>query len=307
MRLDKIDLNLFVIFDAIYRERNVTRVARLLNVSQPAVSNALSRLRDTFDDPLFVRSSDGMLPTPVADSVIDDVRMAMSLLRQSVDLNARFDPATSDRILRVGMNDLAESLILPGLHQRVRAAAPGVALTSYYVARDDAAEELKDGLLDILLDIEIPTSKELHSMPLSEFPYVLAMRHGHPLASAPVCLDTYLEAEHLNVSSRREGLGHVDFALRRKGLSRSIAMRVQSYLVAARIVSETDLLWAVPGVLARQLDLHVVELPLEVASLEWHLYWSRSARDDPANIWLRGLISELVAEEIIGSSQAVPT
>jgi DNA-binding transcriptional LysR family regulator len=298
MRLDKIDLNLFVIFDAIYRERNITRVARLLSVSQPAVSNALARLRDTFDDPLFVRSSEGMIPTPAADSVIDDVRLAMSLLRQSVDLNARFDPANSDRVLRVGMNDLAEALVLPGLHERVSAVAPKVALTSYYVARDDAAEELKDGLLDILLDIAIPASKELRSTPLSEFPYVLAMRHGHPLAGTTPSLDSYLEAQHLHVSSRREGLGHVDIALRKKGLTRSIAMRVQSYLVAARIVRETDLLWAVPGVLARQLDLHVAPLPLEVAALEWHLYWSRSAQDDPSNIWLRGIITELVATEI---------
>ena len=98
MRLDRVDLNLFVVFDALYRERSVTRVATHLNLTQPAVSNALSRLRQTFEDPLFVRSPDGMAPTPVADSVVADVKEALALLSRSVAVNAHFDPVRAEKV-----------------------------------------------------------------------------------------------------------------------------------------------------------------------------------------------------------------
>lgn len=135
VRLDRLDLNLFVVLDAIYRERSVTKVAAQLSLTQPAVSNALGRLRQTFDDPLFVRTPEGMKPTPVADSVINDVRQALTLLGRSVDTLAQFDPKTSDKVFNLGMNDLAESLLLPKLRALLKEQAPGVSITSYYVER----------------------------------------------------------------------------------------------------------------------------------------------------------------------------
>lgn len=290
MRLDRIDLNLFVVFDALYRERNVTRVAARLNLTQPAVSNALARLRQTFDDTLFVRSPEGMTPTPVAENVAADIRKALDLMRNSVGVNASFEPAHSEKVFRLGMNDLAESLLLPGLHQTVRQEAPWIGINSYYVARESATEELKSGKIDLLLDAPVVNTRELHQQALTAFPYVIAVRREHPLAHTRLSLDTYLDAEHLHVSSRRRGRGHVDIALNRLGKQRRIAMRVQNYLVAAKIAQETDLLWTVPRVLAETLPLKVIPTPFEVEPLAWNLYWPRSAQDDPANRWLRGII-----------------
>ena len=296
MRLEKIDLNLFVVFDAIYRERGVTKVAVLLNLTQPAVSNALSRLRQTFDDRLFVRTPEGMVPTPVADSVVRDVREALALLGNSVGVNARFEPATSEKVFRLGMNDLAESLLLPRLHSSIQAAAPNISITSYYVARDAATEDLRAGGIDLLLDTPLVKSKELHQARLGKLPYVLVMRPGHPLANKKLPIDAYLAGEHIHVSSRRKGRGQMDVALHNLGYRRRVTMRVHNYLVAARITAETDLLWTVPKVLADSLPLLTTPLPFTVDPLAWNLYWSKSAENDPANQWMRDILGKVVKD-----------
>lgn len=296
MKFEKVDLNLFVVFDAIYRERNVTRVAQSLQLTQPAVSNALSRLRSTFDDPLFVRTPGGMAPTPVAHSLVGDIREALSLLRQSVEVTARFELQSSEKVFHLGMNDLAESLLLPRLHAVVKLQAPKTAIASYYVSRDAAVGELKAGTTDLLVDAPVVNAKELSHLPLLELPYIVALRPGHPLAGKSFGLDEYLAANHLHVSSRRQGRGQVDIALHGMGLRRRVAMRVQNYLVAARITQQTDLIWTVPSVLVPTLQLESVTLPFSVAPLKWCLYWHRNADNDPANQWMRNVMLQSVTE-----------
>jgi len=293
MRLNKLDLNLFVIFDAIYRERNVTRAASQLSLTQPAVSNALSRLRQSFDDPLFVRTPNGMAPTPVADGAIGDIRKALELMRNTVDVQSRFEPSKSQTVFHLGMNDLAEALLLPSLHESIRFDSQNVSITSYYVAREKAAEELKAGKIDLLLDAPVNNARGLKVQPLRELPYAVAMRSDHPLAKKNISLNDYLAAEHLHVSSRRKGRGQVDVALNRVGKQRQIAVRIQNYLVAAKVAQETDLLWTTPKVLAASLNLHSVSLPFEVDPLVWNLYWSRSTEEDPANRWLRAKLASI--------------
>jgi len=301
VRLDKIDLNLFVIFDAIYRERNVTNVATQLHLTQPAVSNALSRLRQTFDDPLFVRTPQGMMPTPVADSVVRDIRKALGLLGKSVGGNAKFLPEVSEKVFKLGMNDLAEALLLPTLHLRIKEFAPNISITNYYVTRDTATEELKSGTIDVLLDAPAVNAKSLQHMPLATLPYVIAMRPEHPLAQGDFSLDDYLAAEHIHVSSRRKGRGHVDIDLHSLGHKRNIVMRVQHYLVAARIVGNSDLLWTVPEALVKSLPLISRPSPFLIEPLLWKLYWVESAENDPSSLWIRRLLRE-TAEEILPAS-----
>jgi DNA-binding transcriptional LysR family regulator len=298
MRLDKLDLNLFVLFDALYRERSVTRVAAALNLTQPAVSNALSRLRQAVDDPLFQRTPEGMAPTPVAESIVGDVREALALLRRAVGVTAHFDPATSVKTFRLGMNDLAESLLLPRLRGRVSEQAPKVSIASYYIDRDSAADELKAGRSDLLLDAPVFNARGLEQRHLAAFPYVVAMRPGHPLARRRLTERAYLAAEHLHVSSRRRGRGQVDIALRNRGQRRQVMMRVQNYLVAARITQQTDLLWTVPAVLLPLLDLAWRPLPFAVDPLVWHLFWDSNIDADPANRWMRECLQRLVTEVV---------
>lgn len=296
MRMEKVDLNLFVVFDALYQEQSVTRVAANLNLTQPAVSNALSRLRKLFDDPLFVRSPEGMLPTPVADNVVSDIRKALSLLGRSVTVNARFEPIHSEKVFRLGMNDLAESLLLPHLRLAVQKAAPNITIQSYYVDRATATEDLKAGSLDLLLDTPAVNAKEFGHQALGELQYVVAMRQEHPLAQQLLSLPAYLDNDHLHVSSRRKGRGQMDIALHGLGKRRRIKMRVQSYLVASQITKETDLLWTAPKVLADKTDLYLSPLPFKTEPLSWNLYWHKNAELDPASQWIRQIMAEVTRD-----------
>ena len=209
MRLDKVDLNLFVVFDALYRERSVTRVAQRLHLTQPAVSNALNRLRQSFDDPLFVRAPRGMQPTPVADAIISDVQRALGLLQKSVGGGHRFDPGDARRVYRVAMNDLAQLLILPGLNQELARVAAGVSIHAHYQGRESSVELLKAGDLDLLVDVPQLNARELEQVLLGSIPYKLAMSADHPLANSSLDMDAYLAAEHVHVSSRASGRGQV--------------------------------------------------------------------------------------------------
>lgn len=298
MHFDKVDLNLFVIFDAIYREQSVTRVAQQLNLTQPAVSNSLARLRRGFDDQLFIRTPQGMQPTPVADSVIGDVRRALGLLRDSMGVNARFEPSTSEKVFRLGMNDLSQLLVLPGVIDVIKKQAPSAGISCFYLDRQQAVEDLKSGALELLLDVPEVNARDLGHQQLAKLPYVVAMRPGHRLARKKLDLDAYLGEEHVNVSSRRRGRGHTDVALHALGKQRRTVARVQHYTVAAGITAESELLWTVPRVMAARTDLMVKELPFSVEPLELNLYWARNATVDPANLWLRQLVTEQFNEKL---------
>lgn len=303
MRLEKIDLNLFVVFDAIYRERSVTKVAQRLNLTQPAVSNALSRLRQTFDDPLFVRTPAGMAPTLVAESVVVDVRKALSLLGNSVGVTASFDPLLAQKQFRVGMNDLGQALLLAPLRQLFKEQAPNCTLHSYYEDRQAAADDLKSGSLDLLLDSQgMLNSRDMEHKLLAQLPYAAAVGENNSWYGKDMTLEVYLQSEHVHVSSRKKGRGQVDIALHPLGHKRDIKMRVQNYLVAAKVTEQTDLVWTVPEILAKAAAVKTAKLPFAVEPLGWTLFWSKSASKDPANQWLREAVEGVVNKLVVGLS-----
>lgn len=296
MRLNRVDLNLFIVFEAIYREKSISKVALLLNLTQPAVSNALSRLRKTFNDPLFVRSPQGMLPTSTANNIIGDVRKALDLLRESVGTSNDFEPQLTNKTFKLGMNDLTQFLTLPSLMQTIQQKAPNAFLSCYYVDRKKATEDLKSGALDVLIDAASYNVEELHQLSLGKLNYVLALGDHHPLVGQPVSLADYLACEHIHVSSRRDGKGQMDVALQAIGHVRQIKMRVQNYQMAAHVIQQTNLVLTVPQLFAEAKGLTFHKLPFLVAPMPWNLYWHRSATDDPANKWLRAQIHEVISK-----------
>ncbi|MES2260249.1 MAG: LysR family transcriptional regulator [Pseudomonadota bacterium] len=287
MRLNQVDLNLFVIFETIYAKRNLTRAAEVLCISQPAVSNALARMRKTFNDQLFVSTPHGMVPTPVAENIVGRVGEALRLLDASVQESDVFDPASAQKVFRVSMNDLAETLLLPVLGDELQRQAPGIRIESYFSSRREFGRELAAGRLDLAIDAPLVSDAQLLHAPLLSEPYVCMLRKGHPLAGQELTLERYLALGHIHVSSRREGLGHVDTALNLLGLQRQNQMRVQHYLVAPQIARRTDLALTAPLRLVRDDDLLQLPLPFPVPPLDLHLYWHRGADGDHANAWLR--------------------
>ncbi len=287
MRINEVDLNLFLLFDTIYAKRNLTRAAEVLCITQPAVSNALGRLRKAFGDPLFISTPGGMMPTPVADNIAGRVAEALNLLSGSLQEGDLFLPASADKVFRLSMNDSAETLLLPPLGDILQQQAPGIRIASFYSNRADVPRELAAGALDLAIDAPLINDPQLCHTPLMTEPYVCMLRQGHPLADRPLQLDDYLGMEHVHVSSRRQGLGYVDAALARLSLQRNIQMRVQHYLVAPLIIQRTDMALTVPLRLAQGYAATIQPLPFELPALEWHLYWHRSADLDQANSWMR--------------------
>lgn len=295
MNLSKVDLNLFIVFDAIYTEANLTRAGQIVGITQPAVSNALARLRETFNDPLFVRTAQGMVPTPMAQNIIGPVRNALSLLRVSVQESRIFNPQQAAKTYRISMTDLTEAVILPLLFQRLRRLAPTVVIESFLSKRRETTKELAAGRLDFAVDAPLNTDPQVRHVKLMEDRYVCAMRKGHPMAGKDkLTLDDYLGLTHIHISSRRNGLGHVDLALGKMGLQRKIALRSQHYLMASQVLQQTDMVMTVPERFARRHELHWFNLPVnDVPSVETHLYWHESTDQDPANRWMREQMIEL--------------
>jgi DNA-binding transcriptional LysR family regulator len=285
--LKKLDLNLFLVFDTIYTERNLTQAAKSLAITQPAVSNALSRLRRMFNDELFVRTSKGMLPTPIADGIAQNISAALGMLNASVLEREEFSPASAQRTYHFSMTDLAEALILPRLFPYFEQQAPHLALQSYYTKRHELIRHLSRGELDFAIDVPLIEDTQVSHQSLIRDDYVCAMRPDHPLASEPLTLDSYLAMRHIHVSSRRKGLGQVDMSLLKVQGERRIQLRVQHYRVAAEVVSGTDLVLTVPRFLASQYSLSLRPLPFEVPPLDLHLYWHRQSDSDPSHRWLR--------------------
>lgn len=300
MNLNKVDLNLFVVFDAIYTEANLTRAGQIIGITQPAVSNALARLRESFNDPLFVRTAQGMVPTPMAQNIINPVRSALALLRVSVQESRTFNPLQANKTFRISMTDLTEAVVLPPLFQRLRKQAPSVVVESLLSHRRETTSDLAAGRLDFAIDAPLNTDPQVRHVKLMEDRYVCAMRPAHPLAGQPsISLDEYLGLTHIHISTRRNGLGQVDLALGKMGLQRKITLRSQHYLMASNVLQHTDMVMTVPERFARRHALHFVALPLnDLPNVETHLYWHESTEQDPANRWMRELLIELCEQQV---------
>lgn len=294
MRLNKIDLNLFVVFEAVYRTRNLTRAAEMLFITQPAVSNALARMRKTFGDQLFVSTSSGMVPTPVSENIIGRVRAALQLLDASTNAGELFDPASSERTFRLSMNDLTEALLLPALEEVLQRLAPGIRIESYFTTRKDVPEALASGAVNLAIDAPLIDDPYLEQEPVGRDRYACMLRRDHQFSKKKLTIDDYLRLGHIHVSSRRQGPGLVDAELNRLGVRRSIQTRVQHYLVAPLIAMRTDLVLTAPLALLQRYDARIMALPFDLPNLESHCYWHRSVTEDPAHRWLRQQIGFLM-------------
>ena len=304
MHLSQVDLNLFVVLEAIYREGNLTRAGRQLKLTQPAMSHALKRLRELLKDPLFIREGANMVPTPFSRNMINEVRQALQILEVSLYEDRNFDPAHTRRDFQIGFWELMESTILPPLAKVMTKAAPEISITTSRVKRREIEMELSSGSMDLALDIPITMSDSIKHLPLFSDRVVVMAREGHPVMAHELDLDTYLRQDHVLVSSRRLGPSLVDAELNRKGRKRRIVLRCQHYFAACRVVSETDMLLTIPERYALMLNSgfnnRLYPFPLKsLQQLEIHMYWHESAENDPPNRWLREQIKKVVDDSLL--------
>ena len=291
MHIGRVDLNLYLVLDAIYREGSITRAATVLNLTQPAVSHALARLRDVYEDQLFVRSGNRMVPTPLTRAVIQPVRDALAGLQQTLSAPASFDPATNRKQIVLGMRDIVETVLVPELVPLLERDAPLTQTASVRVARRDMEAELSSGRLDLAFDVLLPVGPAIHHSKLMESRFVVVSCKRHPQLRGGMSLEKYLQLRHVVVSSRRSGPTVEDFELSRLGMHREIGMRCQNFFVAWKTIAHSHMLLTVPESLTRHnvfhSDLRVWPMPVDLPPLGVHMYWHENLQDDPANQWLR--------------------
>lgn len=290
MALNRLDLNLLHVFDTIYREGSLTRAARVLHLTQPAVSHSLSRLREHFDDPLFSRQGNQMVPTPLARRFLESMRPGLTQIQSAVNQFHAFDPASQRKTYSLALRDILESTFLPKLMGRLE-SYPELEIISQRVPRRDMETQLAAGKLDFAVDVLLPVSNQTGHELLRHDRLVVLARKGHPLTSDGLTLDKYLEAKHVLVSSRSEGPGIEDFELSRFGVQRDIRLRCQHYYAACRVAEGTDLLLTMPEnyarIIAERANIDILTTPADLPGIDVHLYWHKAYEREPALIWFR--------------------
>ena len=293
--LRRIDLNLLVALDAMLRERHVTRAARTIGLSQPAMSSALARLRGLFEDELFVRTSAGMQPTPRAEALSEPVRQALSQIERLFDTEHSFVPATSSRRFVVRLSDLLGDLLLPRLLAKITAVAPGVALDVVHLSPLQTCDALERNEIDAAVRMGLEPTATIYQQALMRDRMMCIMRRSHPLAEVKLSLRRFLAARHLKVSMSPTDFRFVDDVLARHDTRRDIALNVPHWLLVPEVVATTDYVAVMPALFATAISseqLAVRELPFASEPFDWCLYWHRRHDDDPANRWLRQCIVE---------------
>jgi DNA-binding transcriptional LysR family regulator len=291
-----LDLNLLRVFDAVLRARSVTDAAAQLALTQPAASNALARLRGAFGDPLFLRTPQGMEPTPFARELAEPVRQALALLESALAHGPGFDPASSSRSFRFYMSDLGQIEFLPPLLERVRRMAPQVRLEAPALEPEHIAAALAAGSLDLAVGFLPALGPPLRRQALFKDPYLCLMRADHPVTT--LTRKKFLEASHVLVSYRG---GHrvVEEALERAGLGPRIVLRVPHFTVVPMVLERTDLILTLPARVARVFEsrgnLKALPPPLPIAAADVAVHWHERFDADAGNRWLREQLLELFA------------
>jgi DNA-binding transcriptional LysR family regulator len=296
MNISTFDLNLLRVLDALLRERNVSRAAERLALSQPAVSNALGRLRDLLDDPLLVRVGRAMQPTPRALELEAPIRAALRQIEASLGEGSRFEPARSRQRFSIALTDYAEMLLMPRLLTRLAEQAPGVRIDVQHLSPRLPAEALEKGEIDLALGrFEALPPRFGHHHWMSETLQLVA-RRDHPLLAQGLDLQVFLKLRHLWVHGGQTR-GMVEQWLGEQGLTREIAYTTPNYLQAAHIAAAGDLVAVLPTRLARYfaglLPLQLFDLPFELGPFQLQLVSLELRRRDAALQWLIERILEI--------------
>jgi DNA-binding transcriptional LysR family regulator len=286
------DLNLLPIVIALYDELSVSRAARQLGMSQPAVSKALRRLRETFDDALFVRGPNGIVPTPRAHAIVRTARPHLQHLQEDLLKGERFDPATSTRPIVLGLSDIAEMAFLPSILDYLRVQAPKCPVVTFTARDSSLADALEKGDVDVAAGyFPALAQRNFRQRRLTKHGFACLMRTGHPLWKSRLTVSAFLAAEHIVV--RREGRSQdiLERFIERRKMRRKIALYTSNVLSVPFIVMETQLVATLPyAVVTRFASITsqvAAALPPFDLTYDLKLHWHRRFDNEPRSIWLR--------------------
>ena len=296
MHIKEIDLNLLRVFDAVHRTRNVSRAAELLDMTQPAASQGLTRLRTLLHDPLFVRATGGVQPTPRANRLAEPIRQALGVIEQALSESAGFEPLQSSRTFRIHMSDIGEGRFLPELMAMLREQAPGVRLETLPLPHADIGDALDSGRIDFAFGF-LPMLKDSQRVQLLKDRYVVLLRKGHPFLKrsqrGAALLQALQQLEFVCVRTHADTLR----ILQMLQLGERVRLTTEHFMVLPAIVRATDLAVVMPRNIAQGFAAEggyaIVEPAFPLRDFAVSLHWSKRFESDPGNRWLREAIAAL--------------
>jgi len=299
MDVRRLDLNLLRIFDRLLAERKVSAAADALGVTQPAVSNALKRLRDLTGDELFTRTSAGMQPTAFAMQIAEPISYSLSVIEATFNATSHFEPSVSDREFRLGLTDIGEAYILPKLLAETASRAPNIRFTTVRTGAENLREAMEVGEVDLAVGLLPSLQGNFFNRRMMRQRYVVCMRSTHPLAHEKWSEDDFLNQDHVVVAASGTGHGAVDSMMARSGVARRIRLTVPHFLAVGPILRQSDVVATLPqtlaGILQEPYGLVSVAHPVQIPPVNINVFWHQRQHRDPAGVWLRTLLFDLFA------------
>ena len=300
MDLRQIDLNLLVIFNQLLRDRRVSLTAEKLGLSQPAVSNALKRLRVLLKDDLFVRTARGMEPTPYAMHLLEPIGYALGTLENALNQRDTFNPSTSERVFTLSLTDIGEIYFMPTLMKTLSRVAPHVRISTLRHNEGHLREDMESGNVDLAVGLLPSLTTGFFQRRLFKQRYVCIFRKGHPTAKNPITLEQYKSLPHVGVTSANTGHGEVDEWMLKKGIQRQMQLQVPHFVAVGHILQSSNLIATVPERFAQRCEgpfqLLTSPLPVKLPDIAINLFWHGKYNRDPANMWLRQLMVDLFTD-----------
>jgi len=300
MNLKDVDLNLLVVFNELHKHGRVSSAAESLGISQPGVSNALSRLRKLLGDELFLRTSRGMVPTPYAESLAQPIADALAALQGTLNARVAFDPARSERAFVIGVNDVGETYFLPRLMRALDQVAPGVTIRTVRTTSIDVRDEMERGRMDLAMGFLPGLKGGFFQRRLFRQPYVCIFRQDHPLARSGVSARQFRAAEHVAIVSEGTGHGVVDEVIARAGIRRRLRLTVPHFMAVGPVLQATDMIAVVPQRFADcacgPFGLAAAPCPVKIPESVINVFWHARNHREAANQWLRQVVVDVFAD-----------
>ena len=298
-----LDLNLLYVLVALDEQRSVSAAAQKLHRSQPGISVALGKLREFFDDPLFVRSGNSMQPTPRAEALISVARAVLQRVGTDIVAIPSFDPARSDRAVTIVLSDVGEIVLLPNLLKALRERMPKAMVRSVSLPPDEVARELESGEADLAMGYFPDLKKHnFYQQAVYSDTFASLLRADHPIRAEKLSLKQYLALDHIVVHAEGRTEEVIESYLARKKIRRRVVLTTPHFASAPIIVAQSDLIVTVPEPLAQYFarfaaGVRVVQLPFEPPRIAIKQFWHRKFHHDERNRWLRALVYEVFQPE----------
>lgn len=298
--LSSADLNLLPVFQVLLEERNVTRAAGRLNLTQPAISRNLARLRQLFNDPLFTRTPKGLAPTPRAEALALHLRQSLQDLSLLIE-PATFIPAEATNNFRLATTDYGAQVLLPSVIKRLRVEAPQVNL-EIIPWHESLLQQLDQQDIDLATCTVADVPAAIHGRGVGSDRFVCVVRQDHPLIGQGLDLERYASHPHALITMGGSRKGAIDYLLEQQGLKRRIALRVPHFVAALALVAQSDLILTVPYGLAKscaaQYQLNILPFPMAQDDFTYSIIWHERHMKDPGHIWLRQLVFEQLTQTL---------